>query len=200
MARKEETFLLVSLKGDEAKKLAQAISNTTCRKILAFLATQTATESEISKSLNIPISTVHYNLKQLEHTKLVDAKEFHYSEKGKEVNHYSLAKKYVIIAPRTSENMKNKLKRILPIALIAAGASGLIHFFAKGISFGKMTAFKGVELAAEDILVGAPEAAITSIRTTTEAAKAGLPIALWFFFGAVFAICLYFIIDLLRKR
>jgi DNA-binding transcriptional ArsR family regulator len=197
MARKEDTFLLVSLKEDEAKKLAQVISNSTCRKILAYLSKNTATESEISKSLRMPISTVHYNLRQLETTGLVEAKEFHYSEKGKEVNHYSLAKKYVIIAPRTSENMKNKLKRILPVALIAVGASGLIHLFAKGVAFGRVGVFKGAELAAEGVIAEAADIVPTAAET---AGKAGLPIALWFFFGAVFAIGLYFIIDLIRKK
>ncbi len=201
MARKEETFLLVSLKEDVAKELAQALSNTKCRKILAYLTSKTATESQISKALEMPISTVHYNLRQLEKTGLVEAKEFHYSEKGKEVNHYSLAKKYVIIAPRTSENMKNKLKRILPVALIAVGAAGLIHLFNKSIGiFGKAGVFKGAELAAEEALTALPEAGIAATTAAETAGKAGLPVALWFFFGAIFAIGLYFIIDLIRKK
>jgi len=201
MARKEETFLLVSLKEDVAKKLAQAISNATCRKILDYLTLKTATESQISKALGMPISTVHYNLRQLEKTGLVEAKEFHYSEKGKEVNHYSLAKKYVIIAPRTSENMKNKLKRILPVALIAVGAAGLIHLFKTGIgTFGRAGVFKGAELAAEEAISALPEAGVAVTTAAETASRAGLPIALWFFFGAMFAIGLYFIIDLIRKR
>jgi len=62
----EESFMLVSLKESKAKKLAEVIGNDTCRKILDFLASKkSATETEISKDLNIPISTVHYNLKHL---------------------------------------------------------------------------------------------------------------------------------------
>jgi DNA-binding transcriptional ArsR family regulator len=58
-----EKFLLVSLKEDEAKKLAQVISNDTSRKILDFLASRKdATETEIATHLEMPLSTTHYNL------------------------------------------------------------------------------------------------------------------------------------------
>ena len=87
----KENFLLVSLKESEAKKLAQVISNDTSRKILDFLAgIKDATETDIAKNLDTPLSTVHYNIQALLKAKLVQADEFHYSEKGKEVNHYSL--------------------------------------------------------------------------------------------------------------
>ena len=105
MAKK--SFLLVSLKENKAKELAQAIANESCRKILDYLADkEDATETEISSKLNIPISTVHYNLKQLLAGSLVVVDEFHYSEKGKEVNHYKLANKYIIIAPKTTYGIK----------------------------------------------------------------------------------------------
>ena len=64
MAKK--SFLLVSLKENKAKKLAEVISNKTCRKMLDYLAEKKhVTESEIAKELKIPISTVHYNLDNL---------------------------------------------------------------------------------------------------------------------------------------
>ena len=112
------SFLLVSLKEDKAKELAQVISNESCRKILDYLADkEDATETELAKALGIPISTVHYNLKHLVNGGLVSVEEFHYSEKGKEVNHYKLANKYIIIAPKTTYGIKEKLKSILPVSL-----------------------------------------------------------------------------------
>src|SRR3989338_10912894 len=99
----KQSFLLVSLKEDKAKELAQVISNESCRKILDYLAEkEDATESEISKDLQFPISTVHYNLQHLMKAGIINVDEFHYSEKGKEVNHYKLANKYIIIAPKTT--------------------------------------------------------------------------------------------------
>ena len=87
----EEPFLLVSLKEKEAKELAQVISSKTCRKILDALSKGSATESELSKMLKLPMSTIHYNLQLLIKSKLITADEYHYSEQGKEVLHYSLS-------------------------------------------------------------------------------------------------------------
>ena len=61
----KEKFLLVSLQEDKAKKLAQVVTNDNCRRILDYLADREATETDLAKKLNLPISTVHYNLKQL---------------------------------------------------------------------------------------------------------------------------------------
>ena len=67
----KEKFLLVSLSENKAKQLSQAISNESCRKILDYLADKEATESELAKKLEIPISTVHYNLQQLQKAGLI---------------------------------------------------------------------------------------------------------------------------------
>lgn len=196
----EESFLLVSLKESKAKKLAEVISNETCRKILDFLATKkSATETQISKQLDIPISTVHYNLKHLVDNNLIKADEFHYSEKGKEVNHYSLTNKLIIIAPKRESKMMDKLKTIIPVALIAAVAAGIIHFMS-GFTVGFQRAAMDTEIMAVEKM--AAEAAVPTTTTTT--LKAALlqqsSLALWFLFGAVFTIIIYLVWDWVRKR
>ena len=98
-----KNFLLVSLEEKKAKKIAEVLNNSTSRKIIDHLAKKDSTESEISKDMDIPISTVHYNLKLLQEAGLVTVEEFHYSQRGKEVNHYSLANKYIIIAPKSED-------------------------------------------------------------------------------------------------
>jgi len=138
---KEESFMLVSLNEEKAKKLAQVISNETCTKILKhFSSGKDGTETDIAKELGLPLSTVHYNLKQLVDAKLVVADEYHYSEKGREVLHYRLANKYIIIAPEEEkEGFLKKLKGLLPAAIVVAGvavAMKLTNLFA----FGKMAA------------------------------------------------------------
>jgi DNA-binding transcriptional ArsR family regulator len=118
----KESFMLVSLKEEKAKKLAQVMANPTCTRILEHLAGKDATESQIAKDLDIPLSTVHYNLQQLVDAKLVINEEFHYSEKGREVNHYKLANKYIIIAPQEDDpSFLQHLKKYLPVAIITAG-------------------------------------------------------------------------------
>lgn len=132
----KQSFLLVSLQEDKAKKLAQAVSNESCRRVLDYLTEKGATETELSQKLQLPMSTVHYNLKQLVDAGLVSADEFHYSKKGKEVIHYKLANKYIIIAPKSTFGIKEKLRSILPVVLIVSVATLMLQFtqnlFARG--------------------------------------------------------------------
>jgi len=216
-----EKFLLVSLSESKTKELAQTVANETCRKILDYLADKDSTESELFEKLNIPISTVHYNLQQLKKAGLVISEEYHYSKKGKEVNHYKLANKYIIIAPKSTYGIKEKLKSILPVALIAAIGAGFIQFFSKGL--GTFSATQEVSrgvleeavMTSEKAAIAAPEAAADAAHMLAQEAANNLTttpiqvivepsifsnIALWFFIGAAIAIILYLIIDWIRNR
>lgn len=195
-----KNFLLLSMEDNKIKKVSNVISNDSCRKILDFLSDKDATESELAEKLQIPISTVHYNLQQLMETGLISAEEFHYSAKGKEVSHYKLANKYIIIAPKKTFGIKEKLKAILPVALIAAGTAGLIQLVSKYFirtEIAQQEAFVAKSAAAEHALEAAPVA-------LTQAAPQAVPailqnIALWFLTGALFALLIYLIISSLRK-
>jgi DNA-binding transcriptional ArsR family regulator len=202
----KEKFLLVSLNESKSKQLAQAISNESCRKILDYLADKEATETELSEKLNVPISTVHYNLQQLIKGGLVVVEEYHYSEKGKEVNHYKLANKYIIIAPKSTYGIKEKLRSILPVALLLAVGAGFVQVFSN--MFGKSFAAESVArdtapLAAKTMAESAPLAAElaqevvpTLINETTKSPN----IALWFLAGAFVALGIYLLIDWIRSR
>lgn len=196
MAKKEETFLLVSLEQNKAKKLAQVINNDTCRKILNFLAKKDATETELAEKLKIPISTVHYNLQNLLETGLVKAEEFHYSKKGKEVNHYSLTNKFIIIAPKSTEGIKVKIKRVLPIVLIVGAATALVQFLSKYLY---QPFYAPTPLAREAVLetavaAGAPKAAdIVPLITQAN-------LALWFLYGALFSLAAFIAWEWVKER
>jgi DNA-binding transcriptional ArsR family regulator len=122
----DQPFLLVSLKEDKAKKLAQVIGNPTCTKILDYLAGKDATETQIAQDLGIPLSTVHYNMQQLVQAKLVVIEEFHYSPKGREVNHYKLANKFIIIAPKDDPRFLDRLKKLLPATVVTLGLAAAL--------------------------------------------------------------------------
>ena len=96
----KNNFLLVDLNEKRTKKLAETITSNTSRNILNYLTEKDDSEANISKELKIPISTVHYHLQKLQEAGLVIVEEFHYSKKGREVNHYKLANKYIIITPK----------------------------------------------------------------------------------------------------
>ena len=224
----KNSFLLVSLKEDKAKELAQVISNDSCRKILDYLSEkEDATETQLAKALNFPISTVHYNLQQLVDNKLVQSEEFHYSEKGREVNHYKLSNKLIIIAPEgADEGLKEKIKAIWPLGLIALAASGIIHAFSSGFinklaGFGK-TSFSAASFA-DSARLAAPvaeeavsagmakgaEAVPQLAETTAEAAPIIIqnimpaqqtPIAFWFFLGSISMILCYVVYAWIMSR
>jgi len=184
----KESFVLVSLKEDKARKLAKAINNDSCRKILDYLTSKEATETELSKKLNIPISTVHYNMKQLADSGLVVVDEFHYSTKGKEVNHYKLANKYIIIAPKSTFGIKERLRSVLPVALLVGASAAVIQVVRMGtMSVSSFGAVK--EMAAEAV----PTAA--AVQSSTPAS----PIW-WFLAGAFFTIVISLILDWVKNR
>ena len=195
----KKNFILLSMEDEKIKKISNVISNDSCRKILDYLASKEATESELAAKLDIPISTVHYNLQQLKETSLIDADEYHYSAKGKEVQHYRLANKYIIIAPKKTFGIKEKLKAILPVALIAAGTAGVIQFISKYLSRTQAVSedFVAKSAATERALEAAP------VALTQAAPEAVVSIwqniALWFFVGAVFALIVYFVLSMIRK-
>jgi len=119
--------IVLSLSDEDAKKLAKAISNATCQKIMDVLSKGPFTETELAKRLKLPLSTVHYSMKQLKRANLVDYDEFHYSEKGKEVTHYSLANRYVVITTGPiAQGFLDKLKTVIPVL-------GMVGLFGLGI-------------------------------------------------------------------
>ncbi len=198
MPKKENTFLLVSLEESKAQRLAQIISNDACRKILDYLTNRNATETEISRALSIPISTVHYNIKHLLESGLIKSEEFHYSAKGREVNHYSVANKYIIIAPRITEGLSQRLKRFLPATLSVAVISAVMALF----SLGKEVPLMPPPLKAS-IALNTTESASDAAEGLVNSAGATFPeptLALWFFTGAISALIICFIYDLLKER
>ncbi|NQU79724.1 helix-turn-helix transcriptional regulator [Candidatus Woesearchaeota archaeon] len=223
----KKSFILVSLKENKAKKIAEVISNNTCRKMLDFLANRKdATESEISKELKIALSTVHYNMKALMQARLVKCDEYHYSSKGKEVNHYMLANQYVIIAPEGEKKaIREKLRSIIPTALIMGAAAGIIKIFYSSVGSTlsspmrvmesgaaapvmEEAAYEATQMISKDAAVGvANDIAVESVpvaqnvvERVPEVGQQFPEIALWFFVGAVVGVGVYLLIEYIVKR
>ncbi len=173
MARKK--LLLINLEEDQAKQVAQVITNETSRKILDYLADadKESTETELSEHLNIPLSTVHYNLQQLIKSGLVVAEEYHYSKRGKEVNHYKLANQYIIIAPKnvSTKGLKSKLRSLLPIALVSLVGTAFIHIYQNYFRRASGSAMKSVgDTAQYDIAREGGKQVIQEVADSTAAA------------------------------
>ncbi|MCB9358988.1 helix-turn-helix transcriptional regulator [Candidatus Woesearchaeota archaeon] len=208
MASKKK-LLMVSLDDEETKKVAQVMTNDTCRKILDALADKEYTETELSMALKQPISTVHYNLQQLIRSGLVVAEEYHYSKRMKEVMHYKLANQYIIIAPKSAKTygIKEKLRSILPVALVGIVGSALIHFYNAFMAKAPVASASMLAKAApmpEAIQAVADEAGRAATDSVAAApiaemynatAQSGPNVALWFLAGCFFIILAWLIID-----
>lgn len=201
----KENFLLVSLEEPQAKQLTEVLSNETSRRIINHLTeNKDSTESQLSQALNLPLPTIHYNLKKLKEACLVTVDEFHYSSKGREVDHYRLANKYVIITPKPVSGIKTHLRNILPVSFIIAAISGIIHFMQKlptaAESIAENTILQKASVAASYDSVS--EAAVRSVQPNLAQPLFGFmqSPAFWFFTGGIAALILVLILLLIKNR
>ncbi len=190
----KNNFVLVDLNDSKIKKLAETITSKTSRKILDHLAEKEETEANIAKVLGIPISTVHYHLQKLQEAKLVTVEEFHYSPKGREVNHYKLANKYIIIAPKKVSGLKQALKTILPVALITLSISAVIKFMSMSVGrFAGAQEMTVTQKAAESL-------AEDSVREAVQEGVSQPDIALWFLIGGFTVMLIYLLVSLIKAQ
>ena len=198
----KEKFLLVSLEEPQAKQLAEVISNETSRKIISHLSEhEDTTETQLAKALKMPLSTIHYNLQKLKEARLVTVEEFHYSKKGREVDHYKLANKYVIITPKPVKGIKTHLRNILPVALVILGISAVIQFV-QTLFVGRVAVFEGTREAM--VAEAEEEVAMIAAAKATPILAEQVPtmpnIALWFLIGGLAALAIFVLIKMLRKK
>jgi len=203
----KQSFLVVSLKDSKTKKLAQVITNGTSVKILDYLANRdNATETDIANALKAPISTIHYNLQALMDTRMVKWDEFHYSEKGKEVRHYTLANKYILIAPERESGLRERLKGLLPITMIILAATFTIQYLStRTTGFARLAGVvqeKSLITAADETGQLMTAQAPVAAGIINPSALAGLTqsIAFWFLVGAFSALLLYLLAGWLREK
>jgi len=103
MAKKE---INMDLDDPRIGKVAEIISNKTCKKILGVLAEEKEmSESEIASALGLPLNTVGYNVKKLVEAGLIEpVKGFLWSVKGKRIRKYRVANKRIVISPKMNIN------------------------------------------------------------------------------------------------
>jgi DNA-binding transcriptional ArsR family regulator len=202
----KNNFLLVDLEDAKIKKLANTITSDTSRKILNYLTEKEDTETKISEELGLPISTVHYHLQKLKEAGLVIVEEFHYSKKGREVNHYKLANKYIIIAPKKVSGLKEKLQGILPVGLVVLGISAVIKVVS--MFTGRTATFQGAKMMAAPAMESAEEAAPRILMDNMEEPVMNCiqqssllgDVAFSFLVGGLVAISLYVLYQIVKEK
>ncbi|MFA5857413.1 MAG: beta-propeller domain-containing protein, partial [Candidatus Pacearchaeota archaeon] len=133
-----DKFILIGMDDSRSKDIAEILGNKTCKKILDYLADiKEASEKDISDALEIPINTVEYNLNKLIKSGLAEkTKNFFWSRKGRKIDMYKLAKKHIVISPKSTKVDMQKLKSVVPVilisALVVASLVGLLMYFESG--------------------------------------------------------------------
>lgn len=128
----EEKLLILPL-GEESRKITQVISNDTARQIIELLADAPLSASDISERLKAPLTTIAYNLDNLERVGLIRIEKIRYSEKGREVKIYAPVRKLIVVVPEKTDqkSVADLLRRYLGIILASVLASGLIEFLGR---------------------------------------------------------------------
>ncbi|VVB96017.1 Helix-turn-helix domain protein [uncultured archaeon] len=128
----DEKLLILPL-GEESRKITQVISNDTARRIIELLADAPLSASDIAERLQAPLTTIVYNLENLENVGLVKVERIKYSEKGREVKIFGPVRKLIVVVPDKTDkrSVADLLRKYLGVILAAVLASSLIEFFTK---------------------------------------------------------------------
>ncbi|NJD76593.1 MAG: helix-turn-helix domain-containing protein [Candidatus Methanoperedens sp.] len=131
----DEKLLILPL-GEESRKITQVISNDTARHIIELLADAPLSASDIAERLHAPLTTVTYNLENLESVGLIKVERIKYSEKGREVKVYAPVKKLIVVVPEKTDrkSVTDLLRKYLGVILAAVLASSMIEFFTRKTS------------------------------------------------------------------
>src|SRR3989344_424662 len=142
------------------------------RFLMLSLEEEEASESQIAKDLSIPLSTTHYNIKNLVACQLVESKEYTWSQKGKKMEIYKVAKRYIVIGQKTDQGLQQKLQSLLGAFLLTGALGWIIQ------KVTEQTAERTVpEIAAMKIAQVAP-------MMEAQEAQSSISVGWWFVMGA----------------
>jgi len=181
---------MIDLDDTRTAKIAEVISNKTCKKILSLIAEKEMSESEIVSALGIPANTVNYNIKKLMEAGLVEKARFMWSVKGKKMDYYKVSNRRIVISPKSM--MRGVLPAVLITGILAAGIK--MFFGIRGLNSVANSATQSLADTSEkavsgnlgDIAIRAGGEVVNSICTSNSWA--------WFLlgaFGALFIVLLW---------
>ncbi|MEK6888954.1 MAG: helix-turn-helix domain-containing protein [Nanoarchaeota archaeon] len=184
-----DKIISVDLDDERIGKIADVISNKTCKKILDVLAEKEMSAGEISEELKIPLNTAGYNLEKLSDAGLIEKKkEFLWSEKGKRIVKYRVANKKIVISP--VKRIKGLLSTLIISGLIGVGLKVWSGSKVMQAGSAESVADKAVESASSassassELVAKTPEAVASA---TGNVIQVGDP-AFWFMTGVIVAL------------
>lgn len=121
--------LIVLPLGEESKKITQVITNDTARQVMELLADQPMSVSDMAHELDVPLTTIKYNIENLVEVGLAKVERIKYSEKGRQVKIYGPVRKLIVVVPEKTDStsIADMLKKYLGVVLAAVFASGIVE-------------------------------------------------------------------------
>lgn len=153
----DEKVLILPL-GEASKKITQTLSNDSARQVLELLADEPMSASDIAEKLEIPLTTVKYNLDALIESGLITIKQTRWSVKGRKIKIYAPIRKLIVIVPDKTDrkSVANILRRYLGVVLGAAGISAIIEWWHQPLLAGTGKVVRNVAEEAESGIPPAP--------------------------------------------
>ncbi len=192
-----KSSISIDLDDPRTAKIADVISNKTTKKILSLMAEKELSQTELSKTLGIPLNTIEYNIKKLEEAGLIEkTKDFFWSTKGKRIHRFKVSNKTIIISP------KSLIRGVIPTIIITGILALIIKFFLSAQSthvFQEQTALKDSVYAAGSTVeksVNIPEAASSFLPAISSNQNTWL----WFLLGAFSALLIFLVWNFIRNR
>lgn len=94
----EERFVVVPL-GSDSKKIGQVIGSESCRRILDSLATEPASASQLAEKMEVPLTTVQYDIEKLLGAGLIRVERVVRTEKMRQMKIYGPVRKLIVVVP-----------------------------------------------------------------------------------------------------
>ncbi|MCZ7362286.1 MAG: winged helix-turn-helix domain-containing protein [Candidatus Methanoperedens sp.] len=162
--KSDEKLLILPL-GEESKKITQVISNDTARQIIELLADAPLSASDIAERLHVPLTTIVYNLENLQNVGLIKVERIKYSEKGREVKIFAPVRKLIVVVPERTDkkSVADMLRKYMGVLLAAVFASSIVEFFMRSAGKNRVMNMTG---KGGDLIggIGAQNDTVTAVR------------------------------------
>jgi DeoR/GlpR family transcriptional regulator of sugar metabolism len=206
--------IMIDLNDSRSGKVAEVISNKTCKQVIDLLADRELSVSEISNELGIPVNTALYNIEKLADSGLIEKASWMWSIKGKKVEKYKLSNKRIIISPR------KLIRGVIPALVVGGFGAYLVsmitrnQFISNDIQIvNDVVTTESVKLMASGVATGATSgasvgeiangvisASAQGFASSAVSGIASVPVWAWFALGALTTVLVYFIYDLIYER
>ncbi len=187
---------MVDLDDEKSKYLSEVLTNDTCKKILLLMSEiDEVTETDISKSLNIPLNTVNYNMKKLLGSNLVEESEKRlWSQKGKKIRIYRISNKSILISPKSKSRMNKVLTSIITLSSTLAIGFFIRMFFRSQLKPIEDSLYNTGEIALATTQKAFVEGSSQNINYLSSFISS-VPIWAWFLAGGIFAFIIVLLLN-----